>query len=321
MPLDDAPLMLSIARIPADLRDGIDAECGVRTHLLEGEGPAAFTALPGGFSALLTRAVYGVPPEVMAAMPNLRLIVSLGAGLDKIDLSEAARRGIAVAHTPDELTEDVAEFAIAAIFAVQRRLMAGDAFVRSGRWTGPGYGLSQRISGSRVGIIGLGRIGQRIALKAGALGATVGYHSQRERPESPFRFYSHAATLAAESDILVLACAGNVSTEKLVDAGVLEALGPSGILVNVARGSVVDEEALIGALQNGRIAGAALDVFVGEPDIDPRLLALDNVLLSPHAASLTVQARQALIGRLVASTRAFSRGEPFPDAAAPHRPD
>jgi hydroxypyruvate reductase len=136
--------MLCIARITEDLSDAIDAEFGVQTHPLEGEALAALAALPQGFGAVLTRAVFGLPAEIMAAMPDLNLIVSLGAGLDKIDLAEAARRGVAVAHTPDELTEDVAEFAIAAILAVRRKLMAGDAFVRSGRWQGAGYGLTQR---------------------------------------------------------------------------------------------------------------------------------------------------------------------------------
>ena len=313
------PALLVIGTVGQDLRDAMAARFTLVDHILEGPAAKSVDDIPPGHVAVLTRALFGLPASVMAAMPQLRLAVSLGAGLEKFDLAEAARRRIAIAHTPDELTEDVADYAIGLVYAAQRRLLLADAHVRQGRWAKRPMPLSRRVCDKRLGVIGLGKIGRRVAAKASALGLTVAYHARRPYADVAYAYHPDALSLAAASDILVLACAGTPETRHIVDAGVLTALGPTGIVVNIARGSVIDEDALLAALIDLRIAGAALDVFETEPNPDPRFLGLDNVLLSPHAASLTVETRIDLISRLTRSAEAFFAGEPFPDAAAASR--
>nr|WP_274611506.1 NAD(P)-dependent oxidoreductase [Rhodoplanes elegans] len=247
--------------------------------------------------------------------PDLRLVVSQGIGLETFDLAEARRRGIAVAHTPDEIAEDVGDAAIAMIYAVLRGTLRADAFVRAGRWGKERIAATRRVAGRTVGIVGLGRIGRHVADRATAIGMRVLYHTRR-RAEAPYEWMADVVTLATRSDVLVLACPGGEATRHLVDATVLDALGPDGVLVNVARGSVVDEAALLDALEGGRIHGAALDVFATEPAIDPRFLALDNVVLSPHSASITRETRAAIIARMIDDIDAYRNGRPFFDAAA-----
>jgi lactate dehydrogenase-like 2-hydroxyacid dehydrogenase len=257
---------------------------------------------PRDARVVVTRPVLGAPPEIMD-LPDLELIISFGVGTDKLDLEKAKQRGITVAITPDELTEDVADFAIGLLYAAQRRIAEGDRFVRAGKWTGARRpGTSRRVSSRAVGIVGMGKIGSRIAEKARALGMTVRYHGRAAKPGVP-GYVDSAVDLARQSDVLILACAASPETHHIVDAAVIEALGPQGLIVNIARGSVIDEEAMIAALESGRIAGAALDVFENEPAIDPRFLTLETVVLSAHAASATEETRAAMVGRLVTAAR------------------
>jgi hydroxypyruvate reductase len=299
------PEIAVIATLPEDVRGALARRFTLADYFLEGRDAVPLEGVPAHFRVVATRALLGIPAGLRDRLPRLELVLSLGAGLEKIDVADLDRRGTAVVHTADEFTEDVADFALGLIFAAQRNIVAADRFVRSGAWESTRFMTSRRVSNRRVGIVGLGRIGLRIAQKCAALGMPVAYHSRAERPEQSFAYYASVGDLARDSDILVLACAESAETRNLIGRDVLDALGVDGIIVNVARGAVVDEEALLDALERKAIGAAALDVFAQEPGIDPRFLRLDNVILSPHAASFTHEARQAVIDRLVGAADAF----------------
>ena len=234
----------------------------------------------------------------MDALPDLRAIVNFGVGYDNVDVAEASRRGIVVSNTPDVLTDAVADLAVFLAVDLLRGLTAADRFVRSGAWgRGESFPLTRDVRGAVVGVLGLGRIGTAAAERLEALGAEVRYHS-RSPKDVGWSYHPTPVALAAASDVLVVLTPGGAETDGLVDAAVLDALGPEGYLVNVARGSVVDEEALVAALEDGRIAGAGLDVFADEPHVPEALLARDDVVLLPHVGSATTQTREAM-GRVV----------------------
>lgn len=243
---------------------------------------------------IITRGNYAVPRELMARLPALGVVSSCGVGYDLVALDAAAERGILVANTPGVLNDAVAELCVGLILALLRRLPQADHFVRSGAWRGGAvFPLATSLAGKQVGIVGLGRIGKDIARRLEPFGVALSYHGRRDQ-QLPWPFEADLQALARRADVLILIAPGGAATAGMIDAGVLDALGPRGVLINVARGSVVDEEALIQALQQGRIAGAALDVFAHEPDVDPRLLALDNVVLTPHIGSATHETRMAM---------------------------
>jgi lactate dehydrogenase-like 2-hydroxyacid dehydrogenase len=260
--------------------------------------------------------MHGVNAAQMDNLPDLKLIACNGAGLERIDLAEAKRRGIAVCHTPDELAEDVADCAIALTYAIMRRVVEADRFVRVGRWAKERIAPSRRLAGKTVGIVGLGRIGRLVARRAEAIGMRVLYLGRTPKADVSYPYVADLLELAEQADVLILSCPGGEATRNLVGQAVLERLGRDGYLVNVSRGSVVDEPALIAALQDGTIAGAALDVFASEPSIDPRFLALDNVVLQPHSASITHETRAAMLARLLGDIESFIEGRPFHNAAA-----
>jgi lactate dehydrogenase-like 2-hydroxyacid dehydrogenase len=307
--MSPTPKLLVVTAIPPDLRAAL-AERYPLSDLAADGAPAP------GHAIAVTTSMRGFDRPLFDALPDLTLVVCNGAGLDRIDLAEARRRGVAVCHTPDELADDVAEAAIALVFAVMRRVAEADRFVRTGRWANERMAPSRRVAGKTIGVVGLGRIGRRIAARAAALGMDVGYYEPRRHADAPYRFVADLLELAAQADVLVLSCPGGAATRHLVGRDVLERLGPNGYLVNVARGSVVDQPALLDALETGAIAGAALDVFAAEPDIDPRFLALENVVLQPHSASITHETRTAMVARLLRDIEAFLAGRPFHDAAA-----
>jgi len=255
-----------------------------------------------------------------SAGPSLKLIANYGNGVDHIDLKAARARGILVTNTPGVLTDDAADMALALILAVPRRLSEGERLVRSGAW--PGWGptamLGRRVSGKALGILGMGRIGQAIALRARGFGLRIHYHNRRRLPEVVERavdatYHAELDDMLTEIDILSINCPHNASTHHLIDAGRLELLGRDGVLVNIARGEIVDEPALVDALEQRRIAGAGLDVFEHEPAVDPRLLALDNVVLLPHMASATIEARLATGEKVITNIRMWADGHRPPD--------
>jgi len=264
------------------LPDGPD-----RAAFLAEHGPKVEVAVTSGRS--------GVPTAVMDALPALGAVVNFGVGYDTTDTATAKQRGILVSNTPDVLTDCVADIALGLSIDLLRGLGAADRFVRRGDWAaGSGFPLMRKVSGKRVGILGLGRIGRAIATRFEAFGCPVSYHSRREVAGTAYSYAATPAELAAGVDILVVATAGGSGTTHLVDREVLAALGPDGYLVNIARGSVVDEAALVDLLTTGGLAGAGLDVFADEPHVPEALLGLDNVVLLPHLASGTVETRAAM---------------------------
>jgi lactate dehydrogenase-like 2-hydroxyacid dehydrogenase len=250
--------------------------------------------------AIATSGGKGAPREVIAALPELRVVAIRGVGTDAVDLDLAERRGIRVTTTPGLLTEDVADLAVALLLACARRIGEADRFVRAGKWhSGIALPLARRVTGMRIGIVGMGRIGRAIAVRLAAFGATIRYTSLRPCSDVAFDFVPEIHVLAGLSDALVLAASGGPRSFGIVDESVLVALGPSGILVNVARGSLVDETALVAALVDGRLGSAGLDVFMDEPNVPAALWSLENVILQPHRASATLETRQAMESMLV----------------------
>lgn len=268
-------------------------------RLWEAPDRAAFIAEhAANIRAIATRGELGANAELIAALPKLELIACYGVGTDGIDLAACRARGIRVSNTPDVLNGDVADLAVGLTLALQRRIPAGDAFVRSGAWADGGMPLATRVFGQRVGIAGFGRIGGTIARRLSGFDVELGYFSRTVKADSPHRHFASLEAMADWCDVLIVILPGGEATRGIVSAQVLKALGPKGWLVNVSRGTTVDEGALLQALEQKSIAGAALDVFLNEPRIDPRFAALDNVVLTPHHGSGTEQTRRAM-GELV----------------------
>lgn len=252
-----------------------------------------------------------VDAELLDLLPALKLIAVQGVGYDGVPLGYCKQRGIAVTNTPDVLTDDVADLALALVLMTQRRLGEGERFVRSGSWEKGAFPLGNTLTGRTAGIVGLGRIGKAVAKRLEACGMHIAYHG-RTKQEVAYAFHAQLTDLAKASDVLVLTLPGGRDTEALVDAKVLEALGPKGTLINVARGSVVDEAALIAALQQERIAGAGLDVFADEPHVPEALRSMENVVLLPHLGSSTVQTRAAMADLVVRNIYAYADGTALP---------
>lgn len=228
-------------------------------------------------------------------LPNLKLIAVFGVGTDKVDLVEARKRGINVTTTLDILTEDVTDMALALLLAAARKIVIGDQFVRNHKWAkGETFGLSTSVRGKKLGIVGLGAIGRDIAHRSEAFGMIPSYYNRTQKPDVSWSYYNNVVELAKDNDILVIAISATPQTEKIINSAVLQALGPKGILINIARGAVIDENALIEALQTGIIASAGLDVFLNEPNIDERFLKIHNAVLVPHQASATHETREAM---------------------------
>jgi lactate dehydrogenase-like 2-hydroxyacid dehydrogenase len=253
-----------------------------------------------------------VGAALIEQLPALEIISIMGVGYDGVDVAAAKARGVVVTHTPDVLNDDVADLALALALNVARRIPQADRYLREGRWPQGAMPLATKMSGARMGIVGMGRIGQAIAGRALAFGMTIAYTARSAKPALPYAFHPTPQALAAASDFLVVITPGGAGTSKLIDASVLKALGAKGYLINVARGSVVDEAALIEALQQGVIAGAALDVFENEPNVPEALRAADNVVLTPHIGSATRATRQAMADLAFANLQAFFAGKPLP---------
>lgn len=261
--------------------------------------------------AIATRGDLGADAALIAALPKLEIVACYGVGTDAIDLAAARERGIRVTNTPDVLTGDVADLGVGLALAMMRRIGAGDAHVRSGAWQDGDMPLVTRLYGKRVGIVGFGRIGSTLARRLSGFDVELGYFDVAQRADSPHRFFDKLTELAQWCELLIVTLAGGSGTRHLIDAAVLDALGPRGYLVNVSRGTTVDEAALLDALERRAIAGAALDVFWNEPRVDPRFLALSNVLLQPHHASGTVETREAMGGLVRDNLAAHFAGEPL----------
>ncbi len=248
--------------------------------------------------AIATGGHAAIDGAFMSRFPKLEIVANFGVGYDNVDAAWAGRHGIMVTNTPGVLDEEVADTAMALVLATVRQLPAAERHLRAGRWLKDNFPLTATLRGRTLGILGLGRIGKAIARRAEAFGLTVIYHNRRPQPDVPYLYYPTLKGLAEACDILVVVTPGGAGTRNLVDAEILEALGPTGVLINIARGTVVDEGALVAALRQGAIAAAGLDVFADEPRVPQALIDMDHVVLLPHVASASQHTRDAM-GQLV----------------------
>lgn len=284
-----------------------DLEARYRVH-----GKDAPDSVKANIRAIVTNGHSGADKALIDSLPTLEVIVSSSVGYDYIDVEYARSKGIPVTNTAGSLDDDVADLAIALMTMTARKLVASDRYVREGRWLKDGdYPLQRRASGKRVGILGLGRIGKAIARRAEAMNNSIAYHSRREVAGSPYKYYPTLVELAQNSDFLMVIIPASPESHKIVSREVLEALGPSGIIVNVARGTVVDEEAMVELLQNGKLGGAGLDVFYNEPKVPAELLAMENVVVMPHVGSATHETRRAMSQLTLDNLDAHFAGKPL----------
>jgi lactate dehydrogenase-like 2-hydroxyacid dehydrogenase len=251
-----------------------------------------------------------VDAALIERLPKLEIIACCGVGYDGIDVAAAKRRSIVVTNTPDVLNDCVADLGVGLLIAAARGIATGDRFVRAGRWLAGNLPLQAKVSGKRLGIVGMGRIGRVIAKRVTGFDMHIAYHARRKVPEVPFRYYEKLVDLARDSDFLLAIVPGGKASLHLVNEEVLRALGPKGILVNIARGSVVDEAALVRCLQEGALGGAALDVFEDEPKVPEALWKMDNVVLVPHIGSATRETRAAMGNLTIDNLVAHFSGRP-----------
>ncbi len=305
------PEVLAVAKLHVLYQKALESVFTVhdRTHVTD---PEAFAALAPRIVGVAGTGEASVPRSLLSQLPNAKVVAVFGVGYDGVDVTSAIEHGIPVTHTPDVLTDDVADLAMGLVLSVGRAIPQADRFVRAGHWSRGPMALGRKVSGARLGIVGLGRIGKAITQRAQAFGMSIAYTARTEKTDSGFQFYATAAELAAHVDFLVAITPGGAGTKHLINADVLRALGPRGFLINVARGSVVDEGALIAALQSGTIAGAGLDVFANEPNVPEGLWNRHNVVLTPHMASATTETRQAMADLAFANMQAGISGLPLP---------
>ena len=306
----DKPHVLTVSRLPPMYLDALHAAYTVHDRLHESD-PAAFERVAPLIAAVAASGESKVPGALMARLPALKLVSVMGVGYDGVDVATAKQRGMMVTHTPDVLNDEVADTAMGLMLCAARQLPAADRHVRAGLWPKGPFPLSRKMTGARLGIVGMGRIGKAIAQRALAFSMPVSYTARTAKAELPYAYFATAAELAANSDFLVVITPGGAATRKLIDAQVLRALGPKGILVNVARGSVVDQTALIAALGDGSLGGAALDVFEDEPNVPQALMDMPHVVLSPHVGSGTRETRQAMADLALNNLRLHFAGQPL----------
>ncbi|RYY96186.1 MAG: 2-hydroxyacid dehydrogenase [Comamonadaceae bacterium] len=310
-PESDRPAILAVMNLPPFYLKPLQEAFTVYDRLHETD-PEAFARVAPTIRGVTGGGESQVPRALMDKLPALEVVSIMGVGYDKVDVPAAQERKVPVTHTPGVLDDEVADLAIALMLSVARRIPQADRYVREGLWASKGnFPFARKMSGARLGIVGLGRIGSAIAHRAKAFGMSIAYTGRTQRSDVAYPYYASAKALAAEVDFLVAITPGGEGTRKMIDREVLQSLGPRGYLVNVARGTVVDEAALIEALQQGVIAGAGLDVFENEPNVPEALRALDNVVLTPHMASATHETRQAMADLALANLVEHFAGRPL----------
>lgn len=307
------PIILQVGPYPDWDQEPIDAQFDSR-RLFEARDREGFLAEHGPDArAIATRGELGADAAMIAACPNLELISVYGVGYDAVDLAACKERGIRVTNTPDVLTKDVADLGVAMMLCQSRGMIGAEAWVRDGSWAAKGlYPLKRRVFGKRAGILGLGRIGFEVGKRLAGFDMDIAYSDVAAKDYAPdWTFIQDPVTLARHADFLFVTLAASAATRHIVGREVIEAVGPEGMIINISRAANIDEDALIAALSDGRLGSAALDVFEGEPALDPRFLDLPNVLLQPHHASGTVETRQAMGQLLRDNLTAHFAGQPL----------
>ena len=307
------PHLLQIAPLAGWEPSPLDEDFTVH-RLWEAPDRAAFLAANGPvIDAIATRGDLGADAALIAACPNARIISVFGVGFDAVDLVACKARGIRVTNTPDVLTTDVADLGVTMLLALSRNVVTADRYARGGDWISNGsFPLQRRISGQRAGILGLGRIGMAIATRLAAFDMDIAYSATAPKPGVAWDFIADPVALAARSDCLIVALAASPATRHIVSREVIAALGPSGTIINISRAANIDEDALLDALEGGTLGGAALDVFEGEPALNPRFAGLSNVLLQPHHGSATAETRAGMGNLMRDNLIAFFAGRDLP---------
>lgn len=306
--------ILQLGPYPSWDEERLNARFTMHRYFEAPDKPAFLSERAGDIRAIATRGEIGANRAMIEALPRLEMIGVYGVGFDAVDLDAARRRGIRVTNTPDVLTKDVADLGVAMLLAQARGLVGGEGWVRSGDWAKKGlYPLKTRVHGKRVGILGLGRIGFEVARRLAGFDMDIAYSDVGPKDfAKDWTFIADPRALAARSDVLFVTLAASAATRHIVNAEVIAALGPEGMLINISRASNIDEAALLDALESKALGAAALDVFEGEPNVDPRFLSLENVLLLPHMASGTVETRKAMGLLLFDNLSAHFEGRPLP---------
>jgi len=306
------PHILSFEKYDQADYDALDALFEVHPMPASGNPHDLPTTIRDQITAFAFKGHTSLEANLIDAFPNLGLIANYGVGYDTIDVKYATSKGIKVTNTPDVLTNDVADLAVGMLIALSRDIVGASKWIQDDKWGHSGaYPLQRTLTGTNIGIVGMGRIGQAIAKRLQNFDMHIHYYSRTEKDTPNCTFNSNLLELAAAVDVLIVAVSGGLDTINIISGDVLNALGPDGLIVNISRGTTVDEDALIELLQNHKLRGAALDVFENEPNIDKRLLTLDNVLLQPHHSSGTIETRQQMGALQRENLAAFRAGEPL----------
>ncbi len=309
------PDILELLDVHPGTTEKLDADYSLHKLWKADDQDALIDKIAPSTRGVVTNGIAGIKGEVIERLPKLEIIGVFGVGVDSVDLETAKARGVRVTNTPDVLTTGVAELAMAILLDVARKITFNDRYVREGRWPKEGDPpLSSSLQGRTLGVLGMGRIGQAIAERAQVFGMDIIYGGRSPKPDLPYDFHEDPVALARAADVLMVSCAGGPATAGLVSAEVIDAVGPDGWLINVSRGSVVDEPALVEALEAGRLGAAGLDVFAKEPEVPAALMAMDNVVLQPHQGSASVETRDAMGDLVLENLRAHFAGLPLPTA-------
>ncbi|MGC6386350.1 2-hydroxyacid dehydrogenase [Ewingella sp. S1.OA.A_B6] len=293
--------VLILAPVMDSLTEKLQQQFSVDKYVDQQNKPTFLASSGQGILGLVTRGDVGVDNSILECLPDLKVISVFGVGTDAIDLSYAAKHNIQVEITSGVLTDDVADMAMALMLATSRHVCQADKFVREGKWLEGGFSLSTKISGKRLGIFGMGQIGQAIARRASGFDMHISYASNNEKSELPYHFYSDVKQLAAQVDVLVVAVSGGPQSAGVINESVFNVMHDNALIINISRGSVINQKDLITALQNKHIGGAGLDVFAEEPRVPCELITMENVVLQPHVGSATHETRQAMSEKVLAN--------------------
>ena len=302
--------LLQVSVLPPFLMERLEQEYTIHDFIDPADPDALLEEVGPKIRGILAGGMKGPNATLINRLPNLEIISSFSVGFDATDVVAAQARGVIVTHTPEVLTGDVADLAMAFILMAPRRIGESERFLREGKWLQGRMDLGTTVRGKRLGILGLGRIGKAVARRAEVFGLHIGYFDIKPMGDLAYRSYATLMDLAEASDILLVACEGGEANRSVVSSEVIEAIGPKGFLVNTARGPIVDQAALVAALEDGKLAGAALDVFDGEPQVPAKMMAMENVVLTPHIASSTHETRRAMGDLVYDNLRAHFDGKP-----------